>query len=362
MTAPAAKRRILLVDDDVAFTLMLKDFLTTRADQQWEVETAAHYTTALACLKKSPFDLAVLDFHMPVMDGLQFQGLVRRAYPNLPVVILTGYATEENRAYALKNGAALFLDKAAVAGGFEAIYAALDSIVSNAPASDGFRGMLRQVGLSDVLQMECLGRKSSLLEVRAGRTLGRIYICDGSIQHAECENLLGEPALFHVLGLQGGEFQLKPFAAPSRRTIDGNWESLLMEAARQHDEAQSEVAALHEPPPAPEPAPLLNPETPASPLAPAPDAIAQANWTIEEILLCSGEGEILYEWKTAGIDRRMRLLSLLSSQADWLGRALPLGRADRLEISALTQRAAALLQPDRRVFVRSAVASGQPPA
>ena len=163
--APSPTRQILLVDDDVAFTAMMKDFLLSPGHGLWIVHTAENYTAALACLKLNTVDLVVLDIRLPMMDGLQFLTLLKRTHPGLPVIILTSVATQENRAYSLEHGAALFLDKAIIAQGFEALYAALEAVA--AAPSEGFRGMLRQVGLPDVLQMECLGRKSSILEIAA---------------------------------------------------------------------------------------------------------------------------------------------------------------------------------------------------
>lgn len=376
MTTPAQKKRVLLIDDDASFTSLLGEFLTTRSGRTWDVEAAGHYTTALACVKKTAFDLAVLDFHMPVMDGLQFLTLLKRTHPHLPVVILTGYATEENRAFALRNGAALFLDKASVQGGFDSIYDALETIIATAaPPAEGFRGMLRQVGLPDVLQMECLGRKSSILEIHTGNTVGRIFICDGSIQHAEAGSLHGEPALFKLLGLKGGEFHLKPFTTPPKQTIDGHWESLLMEAARLRDEAEGAAAGIDEnatslapeiaplEPVADETAPVEShaipfpaAETPAE-VSCHPEADASGTeWRTQEILICSATGDVLYEWQAAGVDRRLRLLNHLASQAEWLEQSLPLGRAGRLEIAGLTERTVAVLEADHRVFVRTAPA------
>src|ERR1035441_4471116 len=59
--------------------------------------------------------------------------------------------------------------------GFKSVFAMLDDLISWAP-QQGFQGMLRRVGLQDVIQMECLGRNSSVLEVYNEHVLGRIYI------------------------------------------------------------------------------------------------------------------------------------------------------------------------------------------
>src|SRR5208282_2469542 len=71
-TKSIQRRQILLVDDDVAFTSMLKEFLLSRDQPGWIVHTADNYAGALSCLKMHPVDLVVLDICLPVMDGLQF--------------------------------------------------------------------------------------------------------------------------------------------------------------------------------------------------------------------------------------------------------------------------------------------------
>src|SRR5208282_3115551 len=101
---------------------------------------------------------------------------------------------------------------------------------------EGFSGALRQVGMQEVIQMECIGRHSSILEIRNRQLRGQIFIEAGAVTHAAVGTLVGEQAFFRLLSLRGGEFQLKPFKAPPQRTIQDRWELLLMEAARVCDE------------------------------------------------------------------------------------------------------------------------------
>ena len=334
-------RQILLVDDDPVFTGLFKDFLLSHRPGAWVVHLADHYAPALACLKDNSIDLIVLDLGLPIMDGLQFLPLLKRTHPAVPVVMLTGQATPENRANSLKSGAALFLDKTEVAADLAKIYAALENIA--ATPTEGFRGMLRQVGLPDVLQMECLNRKSSVLEVTASNESGRIFIEDGSITHAESRAQQGEQALFQLLSLSGGEFHLRPFAKPPRRTIDGHWESLLMESARLRDEASGAA-------PPDSGATAADPNAASQPQA-APTGSPDRE--IQEIVLCSAAGELLYEWQSKALDRRIQLLELLYNISASFGKAQPLTRGERIEIESPDARTILLLQPDRRVFVKS---------
>ena len=119
----------------------------------------------------------------------------------------------------------------------------LDELITWTPR-DGFQGLLRRVGLQDVIQMECLGRNSSILEVNNDHLSGRIYIENGGIIHAVVGDGTGEPALQQLLALAGGSFELLPFEAPPQQSIQGQWESLLMEAARVRDETAAQSAAV----------------------------------------------------------------------------------------------------------------------
>jgi hypothetical protein len=134
--------------------------------------------------------------------------------------------------------------------------------------------------LYNVIQLECVGGNSSLLEVRNQQTAGEIYIENGAIVHAAAGKLVGEKAFHQLLSLTDGEFRLVPFRAPPLRTVQRQWESLLTEAARaRNDEKYSagdddgtilitKKSLAAQPPPAAPPVPA--PEAKEPPSQPAP--------------------------------------------------------------------------------------------
>jgi CheY-like chemotaxis protein len=344
MSGKTTKRKtFLFVDDDADFLNGIQELFSEMGRGKWDIFTAGNHAQALALLGKLRVDVVVLDISMPVMDGIQFLQLLGRTNPGQQVVMLTGEATEERRKTCLESGAVLFLEKPVVADGFAAIFAALDALAGALPQG-GFRGMMRRVGLQEVLQLECLGRKSSILEIFTGKVRGRIFICDGSIVHADSGALQGEVALYGLLALRGGEFNLLPFTEPSRRTIEGQWESLLMEAARLSDEGQKFLEVDEAGPSAAELGQLVVAGAPGSPAGQV---------RIEEILLCSGAGEVLYQWDTKSLELRLRLLEQIEQQAAQLSNLAPVGRFDRLEIMTPDGRIVCQVHPDRRLFVRS---------
>src|SRR5947208_5846866 len=234
---PPKRTTVLFVDDDAGFLDVVQKLMQAFSEGSWDVLTAPAAAHALALLRDRKIDLLVIDVHMPVMDGLQFLGLLHRKYPNIVKVVLTGDAAEGHRAACLSNGAELFLEKPVSHEGWESLFTALNELVKFQP-EEGFRGVLRRVGLQDVLQMECLARSSSVLEISTAEFQGNVFVQDGQIIHAQVGKLTGEAAFNHLLSLTGGQFNLKPFSEPPERTISGSWEFLLMEAARKRDEAQ----------------------------------------------------------------------------------------------------------------------------
>ena len=80
---------ILVVDDDAEVRHVTASFLSDFGYSETEAEDGA---AALALLESRSFDLVVADLAMPGMSGVELAANVRRRWPNLPVLILTGHA------------------------------------------------------------------------------------------------------------------------------------------------------------------------------------------------------------------------------------------------------------------------------
>ena len=340
--------QFLFVDDDLSFLTNLTGLLKQISKAHWAIRTANNHAQALEHLKAQPVDIVVLDVEMPIMDGVEFLRLLRHTHPNQRVVMLSEKMDETARKNSMELGAVLFLQKPNSDDGLNALFAALDALAAAGPQS-GFRGVM-QLGLQDVLQMECLARKSSILTISTGNRRGQIYVCDGDIIHAESGPLHGEMALYGLLGLTGGEFTLQPFAEPDRRSISGAYEFLLMEAARLRDENSSQ-------------SPL------SSGLGGADSASLSENalrteprgMRIEETLLCSRAGEVLYQSNCESIEKRLDLFKKLEEQAVTASKDTPSGRFHRVSMDIGTSRVIVQIQPAYKLLVRSALPVSPPP-
>jgi len=112
----------------------------------------------------------------------------------------------------------------------------------------GFAGTLRNIQITDIIQMCCLAGASLCIRVTQDNDQGTIYIEDGEVVHAECGRAVGVGAFFTILGWPSGQFETMEAPAIAEPTIKEACQFLLMEAARQADEvsiskAESEASA-----------------------------------------------------------------------------------------------------------------------
>jgi len=105
---PAEKVRVMLVDDEVDFLESLKKVFQRR---NMEVTTAESGEEALALLKESLVDVVVLDVKMPGMDGLEVLRRIKRDFPSVEVILLSGHPSVEAAVQGVKLGASEYMKK-----------------------------------------------------------------------------------------------------------------------------------------------------------------------------------------------------------------------------------------------------------
>ena len=99
---PKAKvKRVLIVDDEDQVRAVIADALTHKG---YEVEQAENGIEALESLQHSRFDLMTVDIRMPRMDGMAVLRAVSERLPDLPVIVVTGLASDEEIRAAEKLG------------------------------------------------------------------------------------------------------------------------------------------------------------------------------------------------------------------------------------------------------------------
>jgi two-component system, chemotaxis family, protein-glutamate methylesterase/glutaminase len=113
---------------------------------------------------------------------------------------------------------------------------ASDKNQTQANGGSGFAGTLRNIQLTDIIQMCCLAGASICVRVRQDREIGVLYVKDGDVVHAEYGDITGVQAFFTILGWSSGRFETDEAPAAVPTTIKEPYQFLLMEAARRADE------------------------------------------------------------------------------------------------------------------------------
>jgi DNA-binding NtrC family response regulator len=100
--------KILVVDDDA---IVIKSCRRILEAEGFEVSTVPGADKALEAMKTSDFDLLLVDVKMPKHDGMYLMREIKKNWPEIPTIIMSGYPTPETIAEVLRLGATLFIPK-----------------------------------------------------------------------------------------------------------------------------------------------------------------------------------------------------------------------------------------------------------
>jgi ATP-dependent Lon protease len=103
-----AQKNILVVDDEAIARSNMEHVLSKDG---YSCRCAANGVEALRVLAEEEIDLVITDLKMDRMDGLQLLQQINRLTPEIPVIMVTGFATVSSAVEALKKGAAHYLGK-----------------------------------------------------------------------------------------------------------------------------------------------------------------------------------------------------------------------------------------------------------
>ncbi len=231
MLGGSQSRRIVLVDDEEALAWSLTSRLS-KVRPGDRIETANDGESALARVKEGPLDLLIADIRMPGMSGIDLVLAARRLYPDLPVVVMTAFKSADIAR--LEAGPFTgFLEKPFE---FEALRVLVDQAL--APLSVGFSGAISVQTLPDIVQLYVLSSATGLLTVKHRTDEGRLYFAHGAILHAVTSAHRGDAAFYEIMMWSGGEFSMRMGVAAPERSVDSNWQELLMESVRRIDESR----------------------------------------------------------------------------------------------------------------------------
>jgi CheY-like chemotaxis protein len=240
---------VLVADDDAWILRMVATVLEKRG---YSVETAVDGEDALARALARPPDLLITDVMMPKMDGWS---LVRQLRSHaelamLPVIFLTALSSEDDRIRGFRLGADDYVTKPFR---FEELDLRVAKTLRRTAqtvqetrdqlAGSGLRGDLTQVGLSSLLVLIEMERKTGLLSLRApdDGPSAQVLVRDGKVVHArlnDADEPVDAECVYYLLTWGAGEFEFVACVVEGVDRVSVSTTHLLMEGARLMDEAQ----------------------------------------------------------------------------------------------------------------------------
>jgi DNA-binding response OmpR family regulator len=246
---------VLVADDDAWILRMVVTVLEKRG---YSVETAVDGEDALARAQVRKPDLLITDVMMPRMDGW---ALVRslRSLPDLatlPVIFLTALSSDDDRIRGFRLGADDYVTKPFRFEELDLRVAKTlrrtQTIVADTReqlAGPSLKGDLSQVGLSSLLVLIEMERKTGLLMLRApdASISAQILVREGKVVHARLDQApepVDADCVYYLLTWSAGEFELSSCLIEGPDRIGASTTGLLMEGARLMDEARRDELAL----------------------------------------------------------------------------------------------------------------------
>ncbi|MCX6165023.1 MAG: response regulator, partial [Ignavibacteriae bacterium] len=100
--------KILVVDDESTICDSVKKILSRKG---YSVENTLNATDAIEKMKKEKYDILITDLMMPKISGMELIELVKKYYPEIDVLVITGYATIDTAVQATKLGVLDYIQK-----------------------------------------------------------------------------------------------------------------------------------------------------------------------------------------------------------------------------------------------------------
>jgi|GEM_PF-152927 len=223
-------QKILVVDDEPSMLSLFKNYMDI-SKQSYEVFLAGNVQEAVEILAREDISFVISDISMPVFSGFDLLAIIRSRYPHIKVMLMTGYNSPEIREE-IKQSGCHFFEKPVRLKEVSRLIADELSLKNRR----GFGGTLKNIQLTDLIQMCCLSVSSMNICVQNGLESGTIFIENGDIIHAVSDKKQGEKAFYEIMGWRSGSFDTPGGISASERSIHKKWEYLLMEGASRLDE------------------------------------------------------------------------------------------------------------------------------
>jgi predicted regulator of Ras-like GTPase activity (Roadblock/LC7/MglB family) len=185
-------------------------------------------------------------------------------------------------------------------------------------------GSLKDLSLANLIQLNCQEMNDVKITLEYLGKEGIIFCSGGNIVHAATGPLTGEEAVYELLRWNGGTFHLKNGVTPPERTIDRNWNSILLEGMQRIDEGETSM------------------EDKLNKLAHGFNEMAMVSGAV----IVARDGTVLAEAVESNAEKEGAVAVFVGNAADQIGEAMALGPFDWGVVTMGQDRMLVLEQPD----------------
>jgi len=235
MNSKKEEKRVLILEPDERLAASISEALAEAVpDALLELSRSLEEAQQLVLGVKP--DLFVLDVDDATDLAQDFLYDLRTSHPDARAIILTGIHVPSEREQATGLGAIHFLEKPFPQSDF--IELVRNLLLSATDANDEkFQGTLRDLHVADIIQLKCMSGSNSTVEFTGPRgEKARVFFENGQVRHATAPGREGLAAFNEILNWKGGTISEVAETGPIERTINSDWQLLLMEATRTLDE------------------------------------------------------------------------------------------------------------------------------
>jgi|LGVF01.1.fsa_nt_gb CheY-like chemotaxis protein len=224
-------KKVLIVDDDQEMLLSLKEgfekYIAT-----FSVLMAGDGLAATEKLEKETISLVITDLRMPRMDGFALLSKIMEQYPDIPVIIMTGYSTPEMEKLAQEVGAVGYVEKP-----FMIDDLAKKVLATLRKESEG--GTLHSISSGMFLQLIEMEQKTCTIRLfdKTSGKQGVLFFCDGELFDARTDGLKGEAAAYKIFSWDEVNLSIQNECRQKEQKVHRDINAILLEAMRLKDEA-----------------------------------------------------------------------------------------------------------------------------
>ncbi|MGB9736584.1 MAG: response regulator [bacterium] len=103
-------KNVMIVDDEIQFAEHVARTLQ-EMDEQLSVIAVKSGEEALKELENRHIDIVITDVKLPVMDGVKLAEIIKSKWPNVSIIMMTAYGTDETVKLAFHTGALFYIEK-----------------------------------------------------------------------------------------------------------------------------------------------------------------------------------------------------------------------------------------------------------